>query len=56
MQPGGNCLFIGSAGIGKQSICKISSFLLGYDFEFMVDTHNDIELDNFHEFLKNILK
>ncbi len=56
MQPGGNCLLIGSAGVGKQAICKISSYLLGYDIEVMVDSHNDIELENFHEFLKIILK
>lgn len=44
MQPGGNCLLIGSAGVGKQAISKISAYLLGYDIEVLADTQNNIEI------------
>lgn len=53
-QPRGNSMLIGVSGCGKQSLTRLSSFMLGYK-NFSIKLSKNYKPINFREDLKNVL-
>ena len=48
-------MLIGVGGSGKQSLTKLSSFMLEFK-TFSIEITKNYNLDNFREFIKDIMK
>ena len=54
--PRGNAMLIGVGGSGKQSLTKISSFMLEYGSTLSIEITKGYKSDNFHDFIKDLFK
>jgi dynein heavy chain len=54
LQPRGNAMLIGVSGCGKQSLTKLSSFMLGYK-NFSIKLSKNYKPSDFREDLKDVL-
>ena len=54
-QPGGNALLVGVGGSGKQSLAKLATFILGYDF-FSIVVTQQYKIVDLEEELRNLFK
>lgn len=54
-QPRGNAMLIGVGGSGKQSLTRLSSFMLGYAIK-SIEITKGYTRDNFHDYIKEMMK